>query len=64
MTPGSFDKLRTAPETVGGRPAVEPRRVMRRFEFVIEWGLFLCALLSIGTTIGIIISDRTRMATL
>lgn len=27
---------------------------MRRFEFVIERGLFLCALLSIGTTIGII----------
>ena len=27
---------------------------MKRFEFVIEWGLFLCALLSIGTTIGII----------
>ncbi len=25
-----------------------------RFEFLIEWGLFLCALLSIGTTIGII----------
>jgi len=28
---------------------------MRRFEVVIEWGLFLCALLSIGTTIGIIV---------
>ena len=28
---------------------------MKRFEFVIEWGLFLCALLSIGTTIGIIV---------
>ena len=27
---------------------------VRRLEFVIEWGLFLCALLSIGTTIGII----------
>ena len=27
---------------------------MKRFEFVIEWALFLCALLSIGTTIGII----------
>ena len=27
---------------------------MRRFEFVIERGLFLCALLSVGTTIGII----------
>jgi phosphate transport system permease protein len=38
-----------------GPPAQEPRRGMRRFEFVIEWGLFLCALLSIGTTIGIIV---------
>jgi phosphate transport system permease protein len=28
---------------------------MKRFEFVIEWGLFLCALLSVGTTIGIIV---------
>jgi phosphate transport system permease protein len=28
---------------------------LRRFEFVIEWGLFLCALLSIGTTVGIIV---------
>ena len=36
-------------------PAQGPRRVLRRFEFVIEWGLFLCALLSIGTTIGIIL---------
>jgi phosphate transport system permease protein len=27
---------------------------MRRFEFLIERGLFLCALLSVGTTIGII----------
>ena len=27
---------------------------MKRFEFVIEWALFLCALLSIGTTAGII----------
>jgi phosphate transport system permease protein len=36
-------------------PAQEPRRGLRRFEFVIEWGLFLCALLSIGTTIGIIV---------
>ena len=38
-----------------GGPAQGPRRVLRRFEFVIEWGLFLCALLSIGTTIGIIV---------
>ena len=29
--------------------------MIRRFEFVIEWALFLCALLSIGTTAGIII---------
>ena len=27
---------------------------MRRFEFLIERGLFLCALLSVGTTVGII----------
>jgi phosphate transport system permease protein len=27
---------------------------MRRFEFVIERGLFLCALVSVGTTVGII----------
>jgi phosphate transport system permease protein len=28
---------------------------MKRFEFAIEWGLFLCALLSIATTVGIIV---------
>jgi phosphate transport system permease protein len=28
---------------------------MKRFEFLIEWALLLCALLSIGTTIGIIV---------
>jgi phosphate transport system permease protein len=28
---------------------------MRRFEFLIEWALFLCALVSIGTTVGIIV---------
>ena len=28
---------------------------MKRFEFLIEWVLFLCALLSIGTTAGIIV---------
>jgi len=28
---------------------------MRRIEFLIEWALFLCALLSIGTTAGIIL---------
>ena len=28
---------------------------MKRFEFLIEWALYLCALLSIGTTAGIIV---------
>jgi phosphate transport system permease protein len=28
---------------------------LKRFEFVVEWALFLCALLSVGTTIGIIV---------
>jgi phosphate transport system permease protein len=28
---------------------------MKRFEFLIEWALFLCALLSVGTTAGIIV---------
>jgi phosphate transport system permease protein len=28
---------------------------MKRFEFLIEWALFTCALLSIGTTVGIIV---------
>jgi phosphate transport system permease protein len=28
---------------------------MKRFEFLIEWALLLCALLSIGTTVGIIV---------
>ena len=28
---------------------------MKRFEFLIEWALFVCAMLSIGTTAGIII---------
>jgi phosphate transport system permease protein len=36
-------------------PAREPRRGGKRFEFIIEWVLFLSALLSIGTTIGIIV---------
>ena len=36
-------------------PAREPRRSGKRFEFIIEWALFLSALLSIGTTIGIIV---------
>jgi phosphate transport system permease protein len=55
MTPGA--STRSGPlhaETRGG-PDQGPRRVLRRFEFVIEWGLFLCALLSIATTIGIIV---------
>ena len=34
---------------------------MRRVEFLIEWGLFGCALLSIGTTIGIIASTFPAM---
>jgi phosphate transport system permease protein len=33
----------------------EPRLGMKRFEFLIEWALLLCALLSIGTTVGIIV---------
>src|SRR3712207_167611 len=33
---------------------VEPRRRTKHGEFVIEWVLFLCALVSIGTTAGII----------
>jgi phosphate transport system permease protein len=32
-----------------------PRAQSRGFEFLIEWALFLCALLSIGTTAGIIL---------
>jgi phosphate transport system permease protein len=28
---------------------------MKRFEFIIEWALFLCAVISIGTTVGIIV---------
>jgi phosphate transport system permease protein len=28
---------------------------MKRFEFLVEWALFLCALLSVGTTVGIIV---------
>jgi len=35
--------------------AREPRRGLKRFEFIIEWVLVLSALLSIGTTIGIIV---------
>jgi phosphate transport system permease protein len=41
---------------IAGIRRIVPGRVgaMKRFEFVIERGLLLCALLSIGTTIGII----------
>ena len=28
---------------------------MKRFEFLIEWALFLCALISVATTAGIIV---------
>jgi phosphate transport system permease protein len=33
----------------------EPRRGVKRVEPLIEWGLFLCALLSVGTTAGLIL---------
>jgi phosphate transport system permease protein len=36
-------------------PATRQRRAARRLEFLIERALFLCALLSIGTTAGIIL---------
>lgn len=41
--------------TTRSAPAEGLRRATKRFEFLIEWLLFLCALLSIGTTAGIII---------
>lgn len=41
--------------TTRSAPAAGLRRATKRFEFLIEWTLFLCALLSIGTTAGIII---------
>src|SRR4026207_70494 len=41
--------------TARSAPAAGLRRSTKRFEFLIEWTLFLCALLSIGTTAGIII---------
>jgi phosphate transport system permease protein len=55
MTPGP--STHAAPPHVESRgDAVQAsRRRVRWAEFVIEWGLFLCALLSIGTTIGIIL---------
>jgi phosphate transport system permease protein len=46
----------STPLRVGlSQPKGEPRRRIKWFELLIEWGLFLCALLSIGTTIGIIV---------
>ena len=51
MTLRPFENLRVAENPPNG----EPRRRMRGAEFLIEWGLFGCALLSIGTTIGIIV---------
>ena len=57
MTVRPFENIRVAPSRVEGRePDGHPelRRGMRRIEFLIEWGLFACALLSIGTTVGII----------
>ena len=47
------DALGGSRRQIQGRP--EQRRGLRRFEFLIERTLFLCALLSIGTTAGIII---------
>ena len=41
--------------TARAASATGPRRATRRLEFLIEWALFLCALLSIGTTAGIIL---------
>jgi len=38
----------------GDLGALVGRSKVQRVEFVIEWALFLCALLSVGTTIGII----------
>jgi phosphate transport system permease protein len=58
MTPRPLESLKAAPSKVEGRNAQgrpKPRRGLKRFEFLIEWALFLCALLSIGTTIGIIV---------
>jgi phosphate transport system permease protein len=37
------------------QPLAQPRRGVKPFEFLIEWGLFTCALLSVGTTVGIIV---------
>lgn len=41
--------------TARAASATDPRRATKRLEFLIEWTLFLCALLSIGTTAGIIL---------
>jgi phosphate transport system permease protein len=55
MTLRPFESPRPDPSDVARRHAQTTRRGTKRFEFVIEWGLFLCALLSVGTTIGIIL---------
>lgn len=59
MIPGHAAQSHPAPRQSSEqleRPSrVEPRRGVRRFEFLIEWALFICALLSIATTVGIIV---------
>ncbi len=47
-------RRRRLPGRHDARSAARPG-AMKRFEFLIEWALFLCALLSIGTTVGIIV---------
>jgi phosphate transport system permease protein len=49
----SVARLGSAPSELQSR--AEPRRGTRRFEFLVERALFLCALLSIATTAGIIV---------
>ena len=51
---GEPTSQRSPATTRPGRAAGQRQRT-KRFEFLIEWTLFLCALLSIGTTAGIII---------
>ena len=59
MIPGHAAQSHPAPrqgsEQLERPSRVEPRRGVRRFEFLIEWALFICALLSIATTVGIIV---------
>ncbi|MBM3820273.1 MAG: phosphate ABC transporter permease subunit PstC [Acidimicrobiia bacterium] len=52
MSPST--SLRASPST-RLRASPSARLRARRFEFLIEWALFLCALLSIGTTAGILV---------